>query len=105
MHTVTSFTNVSDCDYEGIGKYQQLRRLMDLSVSIYNLWSKFSCQGLLSTIDFSALKYRKKGKKVSRKRENVKAAQKAVPTKKQLNSFACGACILVTYFNSHWEPS
>lgn len=100
MHTVTSFTNVSDCDYEGIGKYQQLRRLMDLSVSIYSLRSKFRYPGLLSTLDFSALKYRKKGKKARRKRENVKAAQKAVPTKKQLNSFARGACILVTYFNS-----
>lgn len=97
MHTVTSFTNVSDCDYEGIGKYQQL---MDLSVSIYSLGSKFRYPGLLSTLDFSALKYRKKGKKARRKRENVKAAQKAVPTKKQLNSFARGACILVTYFNS-----
>lgn len=99
MHTVTSFTNVSDCDYEGIGKHQQLRRLMDLSVSIYSLWSKFRYEALLSTLDSSALKYRKKGKKVSR-RENGKAAQKAVPTKKQLNSFARGACILVTYFNS-----
>jgi len=100
MHTVTSFTNVSDCDWEGIGKYQQLKRLMDFSVSIYSLWSKFRYQGLLSTLDFSALKYRKRGKKVSRKRKNVKAARKAVPTKKQLNSFARGACILVTHFNS-----
>lgn len=82
MHTVTSLTNVSDCDYEGIGKYQQLRRLMDLSVTIYSLWSKFRYRVLLSPLDFSALKYRKKGKKASRKSENVKAAQKALPTKK-----------------------
>lgn len=39
-------------------------------------------------------------KKVSKKRENVKAAQKAAPTEKQLNSFARGACMLVTYFSS-----
>lgn len=60
MHTVTSFTNVSDCDYEGTGKYQQPRRLMDLSVSIYSLWSKFRYQGLLSTLDVSALKRKKR---------------------------------------------
>lgn len=63
MHTVASFTNVSDCDYESIGKYQQLRRLMDLSVSIYSLWSKFRYRVLLSPLDFSALKYRKKAGK------------------------------------------
>ena len=53
MHTVTSFTNVSDCDYEGIGKYKQLRRLMDLSVSIYSPRSKFRYQGLLSILAIS----------------------------------------------------
>lgn len=102
MHTVTSFTNVSDCDYEGIGKYKQLRRLMDLSVSIYSPRSKFRYQGLLSILDFGALNIWGGGvsKKVSKKRENVKAAQKAAPTEKQLNSFARGACMLVTYFSS-----
>lgn len=69
MHTVTSFTNVSDCDYEGIGKYKQLRRLMDLSASIYSLWSKFRYQGLLSFLDFSALKYMEKKEKEKEKRE------------------------------------
>lgn len=100
MHTVTSFSNVSDCDYEGIGKYKQLRRLMDLSVSIHSPRSKFRYQGLLSILDFGALNIWGGSMKVSKKRENVKAAQKAVPTEKQLNSFARGACMLVTYFSS-----
>lgn len=95
MHTVTSFTNVSDCDYEGIGKHQLLRRLMDLSVSIYILWSKFRYRVLLSPLDFSALKYRKKGKKVSRKSENVKAAQKALPTKKAIK-LICLRCLYLS---------
>lgn len=109
MHTVTSFTNVSDCDYEGIGKYKQLRRLMDLSASIYSLWSKFRYQGLLSFLDFSALKYiEKKGKRKGKKRErerkskkvgimreNVKAAQKAVPAKKAINVI-CSRCLYLS---------
>lgn len=95
MHTVTSFTNVSDCDYEGTGKYQQLRRLMDLSVAIYSLWSKFRYRMLLSPLDFSALKHRKKGKKVSRKNENVKAAQKALPTKKAIK-LICSRCLYLS---------
>lgn len=97
MHTVTSFTNVSDCDYEGIGKYKQLRRLMDLSVSIYSPRSKFRYQGLLSILDFGALNiWGGGGKQESEQKERKCKSSSESSSNRKAIKLICSRCLYVS---------